>query len=275
MRQYQEYGYLKPGIQFYKLLSRAQGLEVPIPDTFVVEDLSVRHVYNDEHGCICVQKMNIDKSKVEKEAFIARGLTRCIHNSVPIVPPTDENDDKVYNRMIAVYKQQSWRTNICNKTEPLSPLGLQARLIDAVYGSEGSCVLQKFIRCRGRTPSLYRIFYKKTAEDSFDRGNIVGWNISCVKSFKQPTEMVHTILDVRKRDQTSAAYMNLDEINPYKLSRLPISQFSKKESDLVTEMMSYMDLAENDRANVKLSELQNCKSSVYRNICSLTNEVGR
>lgn len=169
---------------------------MPIPDTVVCEDTFVRHIYTDKNGCVTIQKMNIERPKREKEEFVARVLERCLDNSVPIM---DDSTD-VYNRVIGVYKQPNWRTHVTNNCETLTPIGMVAHLLDSVHGSSGSCILQKYIKNRGRTSCIYRIFWKKTSDETnFDRGNIIGWNVSNVDYFKMNESKRNAIHDIRRR----------------------------------------------------------------------------
>ena len=146
----EENGPMKPGYGFYELLSHCPGLKVPIPDTFVIEaDARISHLCNDKNGNI--RRIPPSESSLEwKEEFVTQFVNkcvtaelfftfpiksffyRCLEGSVPVGISNDRHANSIAERPVAMLKRPAWRKTIRNSSETLSPLALQAHMLDSL-----------------------------------------------------------------------------------------------------------------------------------------------
>jgi hypothetical protein len=159
---------------------RSPPLHIPIADTLIVENNICRLLYTDAASGIVMKSKPKSHSETGKERFIMEVLNRFIGPSLT-EPHLASKPGPICRRIAAVLKRPVWKATVANDTEFLLPLPLTAHLMDAVDGKKGPYVIQRFMWCRGKKPSLYRCFWKAA------RGNaarsLVIWNISSNDNF--------------------------------------------------------------------------------------------
>ena len=159
---------------------RSPPLQIPIADTLIVENNICRLLYTDPVSGIVMKSKPKSHSESSKERFIMDVLHRFMGPSLT-EPYLASKPGPLCRRVTAVLKKPAWKATVANETEFLLPLPLTAQLMDAVDGKKGPYVIQRFMWCRGKKPSLYRCFWKAA------RGNtarsLVVWNISSNDNF--------------------------------------------------------------------------------------------
>jgi hypothetical protein len=169
-----------PGYGFYQLLLQSKNLEVPIPDTIVVEGGSVTHLFNGRHGTIEKAEPNYETTEAWVSSLMSRFLSpTCANPYAKAEPP-----EPLSVRTVGIVKKQLWKTHVMNHTETLSAIGVQAYLTQCLKaGNSDRFVLQKFIKCRGRRPCFNRIFWRAGTDTVSSNRTIVGWNITSNSDF--------------------------------------------------------------------------------------------
>ncbi len=167
-------GPCKPGCAFYKLLGKGPPLNVPIPDTLVIRYNSVKCLFHEpSKGAIQQKILRFDHGK-SKDEFIQNGIKSYIAQSKPLM----EQAEPIYSRFVAVHKRpviKEQRTHINQQSYFLLPVALQVQLVEIADNNLPPCVIQKFIKSRGRKPCVYRLFWKRSGMET---GIAEGWNIT-------------------------------------------------------------------------------------------------
>jgi hypothetical protein len=183
----EEIGPLKPGNTFWRWLGRGPALKVPIADTLYVggNNHTTRLLFNDEKGVVQQYTAQFDQQAL-KDQFLDLCNERFIQKSNYLCSSTEP----LYNRMVALQKKTASnpRKSFTNQNcDILLPISLHAHLLDITEGSGQSCVIQKFIKSRGKRPSVYRLFWKAASNET---GSVEGWNITKVSDDFQLPEII-------------------------------------------------------------------------------------
>lgn len=166
-----------PGYGFYQLLVQSKHLDVLIPDTIVVHEGNIAHLYNGRHGYIEKSIPNFETT----EKWVSNVMKRFLfpQSINPYSTASKSESEPIAHRTIGIVKKQLWKTHIMNHTETLSALGVQAYLIQALKaGNNDNFILQRYIKCRGRRPCFNRIFWRVGADTVSSNRTLAGWNIT-------------------------------------------------------------------------------------------------
>ena len=143
-------GPVKPGFQFYRWLARGPPLPIPIPDTVLITKQSVKHVYTNDKGQLTTHTVNVEDAE-DRDRFLARAL----HNHAVLSQPLTVRPDPpeaLHNRFVSVLKRPLPTPALqysAQQCEPITPLTLQATLLNACDLNIAPCVVQKFIKSGG------------------------------------------------------------------------------------------------------------------------------
>jgi hypothetical protein len=274
-----------PGYAFYQLLIQSKHLDVLIPDTVVVNDGTITHLYNGRHGHIEKSIPNYETT----EDWISKVMSRFL--ATPTVPHRPHpkaavEQEPLSQRTVGIVKKQLWKTHIMNHTETLSALGVQAYLVQCLKaGNNDSFVLQKFVKCRGRRPCFNRIFWRAGADTVASNRTLAGWNITSHFDFEKNPEQPQKTASARRASRAGDTRRDLSQLpesdeylspsllfSPSSLASLPApsSPFGRQ---FVQLLRSMTDLNSAECASIKMRDSQNYRAFGYRNICSLTDEA--
>jgi hypothetical protein len=183
----EEIGPVKPGNAFWKWLGRGPALKIPIADTLYVggNNHTTKLLFNDEKGVVQQYTAQFDQQSL-KDQFLDLCTEKFIQKSNYLCAPTEP----LYNRMVALQKRTASnpRKAFTNQNaDLLFPISLHAHLLDITEGSGQSSVIQKFIKSRGKRPSVYRLFWKASSNET---GSVEGWNITKVSDEFQLPEII-------------------------------------------------------------------------------------
>lgn len=257
-------GPLKPGFQFYKFLLRKSNvsLHLPIPDTIVIDDTSIVRIYTDPHTGI----VTYDKPDVNKQELKDKFLFRCINNNVGTSVPLLKKAEPLEQRFVGVLKKpvanNSKTTVISNYCDLLTPLAFQSQILNAADHNAGICVIQRFVKCRGRKPSFFRIFWKAT---SIGSGCVSGFYVTNRKEGFKVTD-----------DEDSTKKKKIDDsdieedVSPSK--KKVINKTLLSDSEFFSQMQQKLDLTDSERTMAIKNSLNLSKVLRDNNLCSLTNE---
>lgn len=273
-------GPLKPGFNFYKFLLRKSkmNLYLPIPDTIIVDEITVVRMYTDPStGVLCYDRPDVNKQEI-KDAFILR----CINNSVGTSIPLLRKPEPLEQRFVGLLKKPVANNNknvvISNYCDLLTPLAFQSQILNAADHNAGICVIQKFVKCRGRKPSFFRIFWKAT---SIGSGTVSGFYVTNRKNGFKVTEDEDIIL--KKQNDNSSEFSDDNEEGRKKNNdgddEIIISKKKKiikkkflSDADYFSQMQQKLDLTDSERS-IAIKNSINISKIVRDNcICSLTNE---
>ena len=268
-------GPCKPGFSFYKFLLRKSNmsLHLPIPDTIIIDDISVVRMYTDpQTGILSLDKPDVDKQE-NKDKFILR----CINNSVGTSIPLLRKAEPLEQRFVGVLKKSVANNNknpvISNYCDLLTPLAFQSQILNAADHNAGICVVQKFVKCRGRKPSFFRIFWKAT---SIGSGNVSGYYVTNRKNGFKVTED-EEIIAKRMSENLDDSEINSDNdddngeaFSPKK--KKVIKKTFLSDTEYFNQMQQKLDLTDSER-NMAIKNSLNISKVVRDNcLCSLTNE---
>ncbi|RYH25286.1 hypothetical protein EON65_15630 [archaeon] len=177
-------GPCKPGCNFFKFLGRGPPLHVPIPETiFIGSGNFIKLLHNEPiKGAITQEIMHFDHQEVRDE-FITNCVNKFVKSSVPVTSPPEA----IYSRFVAVQKKPAVKSNrayINTQCDFLLPIAFQSQLLEITDNNLPPCVIQRFIKSRGRRPGVYRLFWKRAGNEL---GAAEGWNITKkAEEFKAP-----------------------------------------------------------------------------------------
>ena len=165
------------GYAFYKMLGLGPPLQVPIPDSILVDMVDIRRLRNDNKGFIVSEKCSFDK-QISRDAFVASAVESFVAESVPFGQQPHMVDLK--NRFVAVRKLPCSHPQalVANSVELLTPLAFQASLLEYMDSMQGQCVLQKFVKGRGQKANILRVFWRAIACGAGPSGTVTGWFIT-------------------------------------------------------------------------------------------------
>ena len=122
-------------------------------------------------------------------------------------------------------------------------------------------ILQKFIKSKGRKPSITRVFWKQPVGGS---KSIVGWNLCNNADFMPPPPSAYT-LDKKEEEKLSQSKgLKSDLIRP----------MTNGEYDVVKDLKNHLYRGASERAQIKVKEANNFSNYGHFNVCSLTNLDG-
>lgn len=118
-------GPVQPGYAFYKMLGLGPSLQVPIPDSILVDRVRIRRLRNDAKGFVVNEECKLDK-QVLRDAFVGSVVESFVADSVPFGQQPHMVDLK--NRFVAIRKRPCSHPQalVANTVELLTPLALQA-----------------------------------------------------------------------------------------------------------------------------------------------------
>jgi len=187
-------GPVQPGYNFYKMLGMGPPLQVPIPDSILVDKMDIRRLRSDKRGFVVLEKPTLLKQE-HRDAFMLSCIESFVAESVPFGQQPHMVDLK--NRFVAVRKQPCAHSKalVANTTELLTPLALQTSILEYMDTLQGSCMLQKFVKGRGLKASVVRVFWRATACGARPSGAVSGWfltqkdkKFACFKDGKEEEE---------------------------------------------------------------------------------------
>ena len=170
-------GPIRPGYYFYKWLSYGPPLELNIPNTFIVHGSTVVHLNTDKNGYITSEAPKLDE---DNKTFVSEFVESCIgdwsslndHKAKKSVKPKiplgnnietpPKHNQLLINTVVAVRKSPDWSQDLVrNKICVLTPIPLQASLIGTLEGDDKECVIQRYIKPKGKYASIFRVFWKR------------------------------------------------------------------------------------------------------------------
>jgi len=170
-------GPVQPGYCFYKMLGLGPPLQVPIPDSVLVDQHDIRRVRNDRRGFLVCEKLVLHK-QVTRDAFMLSCIESFVAESVPFGQQPRMAD--LRGRFVAVRKRPCNHPAalVANTCELLTPLAFQAAVLEYMDTLQGSCMLQKFVKGRGLKASVVRVFWHATACGAGPSGTVSGWYLT-------------------------------------------------------------------------------------------------
>jgi hypothetical protein len=149
-------------------------LKVPIADTlFIGPSNTVKLLHNDSRGNVQAFDAHLDQ-QCKRDQFLELCVDKFIKNSEPI----SQECEPVYNRIVGVLKKPCSNGNRCytnQNSDLLFPVSLYAHVLDIAEGNSQQCIIQKFIKSKGKRPSIFRLFWKASSTET---GVVEGWNIT-------------------------------------------------------------------------------------------------
>ena len=267
-------GPLKPGFNFYKFLLRKSNmtLQLPIPDTIYIDDISVVRIYTDPQTGI----VSYDKPDVNKQELKDKFILRCINNSVGTSIPLLRKAEPLEQRFVGVLKKpvanNSKNVVISNYCDLLTPLAFQSQILNAADHNAGTCVVQRFVKCRGRKPSFFRIFWKAT---SIGSGAVSGYYVTNRKDGFKVTEDEDSItkkISKKIDDSDDDEGGNNDDENVSPSRKKIVKKTFLSDSEFFNRMQQKLDLTDSERNLAIKNSLNTSKIVRDNNLCSLTNE---
>jgi hypothetical protein len=178
---------------------------VPIPDTVIVNDGSVTHLFNGRHGTIEKSEPNYETT----EAWVSSLMSRFLSSGSTNPYSKLEAPEPLSVRTVGIVKKQLWKTHVMNHTETLSAIGVQAYLLQCLKaGNNDRFVLQKFIKCRGRRPCFNRVFWRAGTDTVSSNRTIVGWNVTSNFDFAKNPHPPSASSSSAKNSETAAAALD-------------------------------------------------------------------
>ncbi len=148
-----EKGPLRPGFHFYRWLGTGPPLQIPIPDSILIDGPNIRRLNNDARGFIVSSKPKYDIQASRDEFIIS-----CIESFVAQSSPMGMQPHMTHlrGRFVAVQKSPciNPRSLVTNIVECLTPLAFQATLVEHLDNASGNCILQKVCDCQSKCVSL-------------------------------------------------------------------------------------------------------------------------
>jgi len=158
-------GPLRPGFEFYKLLSLSPTLNLKIPDTLYVKKSRIYSIKTNEKGVVIKSHPDYH-SDDGRTQFVNTFLTHLVQESRSPAPrkrsKIESNDsnfdigDSMISRIVAVQKRPQWSEFIRNTTQIHTTLSLQAVLQNIFEGEDEEMVLQAYVKPKGRTANFFR-----------------------------------------------------------------------------------------------------------------------
>ena len=179
-------GPIKPGVHFFRWLGKGNPLNVPIADTlYVGPNNMVKIVFNDSKGTVQQKNARFDQQANRDQFF-----DLCIGKFVRSSQPLSSINEPIFTRIVAVMKRPCSNQSRCytnQNTDILLPVSFHAHLLDIAEGNSSQCVIQKFIKSRGKRPSVFRLFWRTASSEG---GTVEGWNITRRDNEFRPPEVI-------------------------------------------------------------------------------------
>jgi hypothetical protein len=132
-----------------------------------------------------------------------------------------------------------------------------------------NATLQKFIKSKGRKPSITRLFWRLPAGGGGSK-SVVGWSISGVHDFSPPPTSPYA---------TAAAAAKKHSHNQGKRENITAAEMAlfhplTPEEELAAELKNHLYLGPSERTQFKVKDAKNFAAYGHHNVCSLTNNDG-
>lgn len=175
-------GPLRPGFEFYKLLSYSPTLYLRIPATVYVKKSKIYLLSTNDKGVV-TRTFPDYNSEDFRNRFIQSFIASCVQTSRSPVPKrrrtsnetlgrgsqilADVNSsvsnidagDSMISRIVAVQKKKQWGSHIRNTTQVHTTLSLKAALQVIFDGEDDEMFMQQYIKPKGRTANVFRYSY--------------------------------------------------------------------------------------------------------------------